>query len=102
MISRRAGFRPMENGREITVVWTKHALERQKEWEKKLNITKEEVETLLRNPEQIAGGDLGMAVAQGRTRGGLLRIPFAAEERNIRVITLYWTSRTERYWREDE
>jgi hypothetical protein len=67
----------MKTDATMTIVWTRHALERQKEWEKKGSITKEEVEDLLRNPPQTVEGDLGMAVAQGKTRGGLLRIPFA-------------------------
>lgn len=36
----------------MDIVWTKHAADRQKEWEKKLGITRQEVEELLRNPEQ--------------------------------------------------
>ena len=42
----------------MNVVWTKHAEERQKEWKKKLGITQQEIETLLRNPQQIVPGDM--------------------------------------------
>jgi hypothetical protein len=53
----------------MQILWTKHAEDRQKEWEKKLGITKEEVESLIRNPEQIVPGDLSVLVAQSRSRG---------------------------------
>jgi len=53
----------------MQILWTKHAEDRQKEWEKRLGITKEEVESLIRNPEQIVPGDLSVLVAQSRSRG---------------------------------
>ncbi len=34
----------------MKIVWTKHAEDRQNEWEKKLGITKQEVEDLLKKP----------------------------------------------------
>jgi len=84
----------------MKVIWTKHAEERQKEWEKKLGITKKEVETLIKSPEQIVPGDMDVLVAQARNRNGLLRVPFAKVENNRRVLTVYWTSRIEKYWKE--
>ncbi len=46
------------------------------EWEKKLGVTRQEVEDLVSNPEQIVAGDMDVLVAQARTRNGLLRVPF--------------------------
>jgi hypothetical protein len=85
----------------VRIVWTKHAEERQKEWEKKLRITREEIETLLTSPAQVVNGDMGILVAQGRTRDGLLRAPFVRTGDNLRIITVYWTSRIEKYWEEE-
>jgi len=82
----------------MKIVWTRHADERQTEWEKTLRITKEEVENLLASPAQVVAGDMGIQVAQGKTRNGLLRVPFVRTEDGLRIITIYWTSRTERYW----
>ena len=40
----------------MKVIWTKHAEDRQKVWEKKTGITKQEVEYIVRVPEQIVPG----------------------------------------------
>ena len=85
----------------MKIVWTKHAKERQKEWEKKLEITCQEVEDLVRNPEQIVPGDRTALVAQNRRGNGLLRVPFVEEEETRKVLTIYWTSRVDRYWEEE-
>jgi hypothetical protein len=85
----------------VRIVWTKHAEERQKEWEKRLRITREEIETILTSPAQVVNGDMGILVAQGRTRDGLLRVPFVRTGDNLRIITVYWTSRIEKYWEEE-
>jgi len=42
----------------MRIVWTKHAEERQKEWERKKGITQLEVEDLLKKPEQIVSGHM--------------------------------------------
>jgi len=81
----------------VKIVWTRHAEERQKEWERKRYITREEVENLVRNPSQVVNGDLGILVAQGETRDGLLRVPFIRAENSLRIITVYWTSKIEKY-----
>lgn len=49
--------------KKMKVIWTKHAEERQKEWEKKLGITKQSVEDLVNSPEQIVPGDMEALVA---------------------------------------
>ena len=84
----------------MEIIWTKHAEDRQKEWEKRLGITKEEVEHLIIRPEKIVPGDIEVLVAQTRTRGGLLRIPFIETEGIRKIVTVYWTSKVERYWKE--
>lgn len=82
----------------MNVIWTSHAEERQKEWEKKLGITRKEVEDLLVKPEQIVPGDLGAFVAQTRRTNGLLRAPFVQAEAGRKILTVYWTSKVEKYW----
>jgi len=83
----------------IKIVWTKHAEIRQHAWEQKLGITKEEVENAVQNPEQTVPGDLTILVAQSRTRGGLLRVPFFESTEERRIITVYWTRKVEKYWK---
>ena len=85
----------------MKIFWTRHAEERQKEWEKKRDITRQEVENLLINPGQVVKGDLDILVAQGKIRDGLLRVPFVKTESSLRIITVYWTSRVEKYWKEE-
>jgi len=85
----------------MKIIWTIHARERQKEWEKKLKITSQEVEDVVRNPEQIVPGDRAVLVAQTRRGNGLLRVPFVKEEGDRKVLTIYWTSRVDRYWEEE-
>ncbi len=81
------------------IIWTKHAEERQKEWEKKLGITRKEVEDLLNDPDQIVTGDMDVPVAQGKRQNGLLRIPFREIGQDWKIITVYWTSKIEKYWK---
>jgi hypothetical protein len=85
----------------MKIIWTKHAEERQKEWEKKLGITRAEVEDMLKNPEQIVPGDKDSFVAQSKTHKGLLRIPFKYIGESRKILTVYWTSRVEKYWKEE-
>jgi hypothetical protein len=85
----------------VKIVWTRHAEERQKEWQKKLGITRDEVERVVREPAQIVPGDLGALVAQAKRGNGLLRVPFVAIEEERRILTIYWTSKIDKYWRED-
>lgn len=82
----------------MKIIWTRHAEERQQEWQKKLGITREEVEQVLMNPEQIVPGDLGVLVAQTRRGSGLLRVPFIQTGEDRKVLTVYWTSKVEKYW----
>ena len=86
----------------MEIIWTRHAEERQEEWRTKLGITRQEVEDLLRDPEQVVSGDLEALVAQARRGNGLLRIPFVETERGRKILTVYWTSKVEKYWREEQ
>jgi hypothetical protein len=86
----------------VKIIWTRHAEERQEEWRKKLGITRQEVEDLLRDPEQVVPGDLEALVAQARRGNGLLRVPFVEAEGRRKILTVYWTSKVEKYWREEQ
>ncbi|MBS3918886.1 MAG: DUF4258 domain-containing protein [Deltaproteobacteria bacterium] len=86
----------------MRIVWTKHAEERQKEWERKKGITKLDVEELLKSPEQIVPGDMGDLIAQSRRYSGLLRVPFKKIGDSKKVLTIYWTSKVEKYWKEEK
>ena len=86
----------------MKIIWTRHAEERQEEWRKKLGITRQEVEDLLRDPEQVVPGDLEALVAQARRGNGLLRVPFVEAEGERKILTVYWTSKVEKYWREEQ
>lgn len=83
----------------MNIIWTKHAEERQKEWEKKVNITKERVEALLLSPEQVVPGDMNVLIAQTKMNNGLLRAPFVDMGHSIKILTVYWTSKVEKYWK---
>ena len=86
----------------MEIIWTKHAEDRQKQWERKLVITRQEVEDLIRNPEQIVSGDKDDLVAKRKTRDGLLRAPFIEIEGKRKILTLYWTSKVGKYWKEEK
>jgi len=51
-------------------------------------------------PEQIQLGDQGAFVAQSKKHDGLLRIPFIKIEGKRKILTIYWTSKIDRYWKE--
>lgn len=67
----------------VRIIWTGHASDRQKAWQKKLGITRPEVEALLQNPDQVVPGDRGIRVAQGRRGNGLLRVAFYRRGRKL-------------------
>ena len=85
----------------MKIIWTRHALERQQQWESKLGISREEVEALLANPPQVVPGDLDARVAQAKRGDGLLRVPFIETSDERKILTLYWTSKVEKYWKEN-
>jgi hypothetical protein len=41
---------------------------------------------------------LKIVVAQSKTYSGLLRIPFVEIGDDRKLLTVYWTSKVERYW----
>ena len=86
----------------MRIIWTRHAGDRQREWERKLGVTREDVETVIRTPEQVVPGDRGAMIAQVRYKGGLLRVAFLETDEGPKALTLYWTSRVGRYWKEGE
>ncbi len=49
------------------------------------------------NPEQVVPGDREALVAQTRRGSGLLRVPFVEVEAGRKILTVYWTSRLEKY-----
>jgi hypothetical protein len=81
-------------------LWTRHAEERQQEWQTKLGVTREEVEEVLRYPEQIVAGDQSALIAQSRRDDGLLRVPFLSVGEDRKILAVYWTSRIGRYWKD--
>jgi hypothetical protein len=74
-------------------LWTRHAEERQQEWQTKLGMTREEVEEVLRYSGQIVAGDQSALIAQSRRGDGLLRVPFLSVGEDRKILTVYWTSR---------
>jgi len=84
----------------VKVIWTKHAVERQKEWKKKKGITRAEIEQLIKNPEQIVSGHENVKIAQAKKEDGLIRVPFIESKDGRKILTLYWTSKIEKYWKE--
>ncbi|MGA2463638.1 MAG: hypothetical protein ABSH06_04720 [Thermodesulfobacteriota bacterium] len=84
----------------MKIVWTKHAEDRQRQWEKKLEITRQEVENMIRRPEQIVAGDQNTLVAQSKRGNGLLRVAFGGVGGDRKILTLYWTSKVQKYWKE--
>lgn len=85
----------------MKVIWTKHAEERQPEWQKRMNITRADVEAVTLNPEQIVPGDMETLIAQSRRGNGLLPIPFMQIGQDRKILTIYWTSKVSKYWKEE-
>lgn len=85
----------------MEIVWTLHANGRQRQWKRRLGVTKEEVESLVKSPEQIVPGDKNAMVAQTRRGKGLLRCPFIEMEGKRKILTVYWTSNIKKYWKEE-
>lgn len=85
---------------EKSIVWTKHAEERQQQWNDRLKITREEVEAVLQTPQQVVAEN-DVLVAQTKRGNGLLRVVFVEIGRTYRILTLYWTNQVKRYWQEE-
>ena len=83
-------------------IWTRHAEQRQQEWERKRGITRFEVERVVLNPGQVVQGDLNVVVAQAKRDDGLLRIPCISTTTGVKILTVYWTSKVDKYWEENQ
>lgn len=83
----------------MEIRWTNHAIERLQRWRKSHGVTSADVEEILREPDQVVPGDQEAQVAQSRYEGGLLRVVYVEQVDERRVLTVYWTSQVERYWR---
>jgi len=44
---------------------------------------------------------MDVLIAQSRNRDGLLRVLFIQEGDARKIITVYWTSKVEKYWKEE-
>jgi len=84
----------------MQIIWTKHAEQRLTEWEQRKQITRAEIERLLLDPDQLVYGDLNILIAQSRRGDGLLRVAFIETHIGRKVLTLYWTSKVAKYWKE--
>jgi uncharacterized DUF497 family protein len=85
----------------MEIVWTGHAEERQQQWEQRLGVTRQEIETVLTDPEQIVTED-NVEIAQSRYGNGLLRVVFVKVGAIHRILTMYWTNQVRRYWQEEK
>lgn len=85
----------------MQIVWTKHAEERQKQWQERLGVTREEVEITVAYPQQVVIEN-DVLVAQSLRGKGLLRIPYVEIGQTKRILTLYWTNQVNRYWKEEQ
>lgn len=56
----------------------------------------------MRNPEQIVPGDRDVLVAQARRGNGLLRVLFVEVKGKRKIVTMYWTSKVQKYWKEGQ
>lgn len=83
----------------MEIIWTHHAEERLQRWMEERNVDREEVERIVKDPEQIVSGRQNAQVAQSRRGPGLLRVPFVEEGKERIILTLYWTSKTDKYWK---
>lgn len=82
------------------IEWTRHAKDRQQAWQISHGIARADVEATLAEPEQDLQGDLGTRIAQTRRGDGLLRVVYVTQGDTRRILTLYWTSKIDKYWEE--
>ena len=84
----------------MRIHWTRHAVDRQKTWFASHGIGVADIERTVTGPEQTIAGEFGVTIAQSRLLGGLLRVPVVEVEEGRRIVTLYWTTPVERYWKD--
>ena len=85
----------------MDIVWTRHAEERLRQWNEERGVTREDVEHVVTTPDQVVPGHGEAQVAQSRQGPGLLRVPYVEEDEGRILLTLYWTSKTDKYWNSD-
>ncbi len=68
----------------MRILWTHHSEERQKDWEKRLGITRRHVEDVIWSSEQIAAGYRGTLVAQSRCANVCYVCPLSRRRRSVR------------------
>ncbi|MCS3939535.1 hypothetical protein GGP84_002167 [Salinibacter ruber] len=82
----------------MDIVWTKHAEERQEQWNEKRGIPRNEIEDVIGDPGQVVSGHGDAEVAQKRRGPGLIQVPFVREGSERILLTVYWTSDVDKYW----
>ena len=50
----------------MKIIWTIHAEDRQREWERMKGLTREVVQNVVRRPDQVVPGDLSVLIAQSQ------------------------------------
>jgi hypothetical protein len=66
------------------------------------NKKKRDVDATVSNPPQLIDGYGDTKIAQDKWGDGVLRIVFVEGPGFRKIVTLYWTSKVVKYWREDE
>jgi hypothetical protein len=84
----------------MPIIWTKHAEERQQQWQERLGITRQEVEATVIDAQQVIAEE-NVLVAQTQRGKGLLRVVYVEIGNTKRILTLYWTNQVNRYWQEE-
>ncbi len=77
----------------MKVLFIPHALERMRE----RGIPKDLVIETLNSPEKVTTGYFGRKIAQKRLNGRLIRVVYEEEENEVVVITVYITSKLNKY-----
>ena len=60
------GLRPSMEIYFVKIIWTIHAEDRQREWERMKGLTLEVVQNVVRRPDQVVPGDLSVLIAQSQ------------------------------------
>lgn len=60
---------------------------------------KKDIEEIIKRPNQIVPGDGEDLIAQSKYKNGLMRVPFIEINGSRKILTLYHTSKIEKYWR---
>ena len=77
----------------MSIKFTKHALERLKVRE----ISQEDIHNTLNNPDKVSDDSFGNKIAQKMQENSLIRVFYNFEGNSKVVITVYKTSKIEKY-----